>query len=62
MSMSPSKKIHVKQAAILGLIVGVFLFIFFYLANPSLMYLVFVPLASAMGAAAEYVRKEPEDD
>ncbi len=60
--MDSRKKLHVKQAALLGLVVGIFLFVFFYLANPSWGYAIFIPLASVMGAAAEYVRKEPEED
>lgn len=62
MKISSYKKNRVKQAGILGLVVGVFLFIFFYLTNPDLIYLVFIPLAGAMGAAVEFVRDEPKED
>jgi hypothetical protein len=64
MAMSPLKTMRVKQGAILGFVVGIFLFIFFYLVNPAsgIMYMMFIPLAAGMGAAVQFVRDEDTED
>jgi len=60
--MSPQKRVRVRQGAILGLVVGVFIFIFFFLVAGKLFYLMFIPIACAMGAAVQYVKDENEED
>jgi uncharacterized membrane protein len=64
MVMSPEKKMRVRQGAILGLIVGVFIFIFFALVNSAQawMYVMFIPIACGMGAAVQYVKDDSVDD
>lgn len=62
MEMSPQKRVRVRQGAILGLVVGIFIFIFFFLVAGKVFYLIFIPLACAMGAAVQYVKDDATDD
>jgi hypothetical protein len=62
MEMSPQKRVRVRQGAILGLVVGVFIFIFFFLVAGKVFYLIFIPLACLMGAAVQYVKDDTTDD
>jgi hypothetical protein len=59
---SERKKKQMKYAAIIGAVVGVGIFIVTYSINPSLTYLIFIPIAAAMGWATQYVKLENPDE
>ncbi|MCL2296481.1 MAG: hypothetical protein FWC29_05335 [Methanomassiliicoccaceae archaeon] len=56
--VSEKKKAHMKYGAIIGVVVGVALFVATYSINNSLAYLIFIPIAAAMGWATQYVKDE----
>lgn len=62
MDPSPGRSTRVRQGAILGAVVGVFLFIFFYLVAGQLIYLMFIPISCGMGVAVQYVKDDRYDD
>ncbi|NLU45580.1 MAG: hypothetical protein GXX87_01350 [Euryarchaeota archaeon] len=62
MDPSPGRSTRVRQGAILGAVVGVFLFIFFYLVAGQLIYLMFIPISCGMGAAVQYMKDDGYDD
>jgi uncharacterized membrane protein YgaE (UPF0421/DUF939 family) len=59
---SEQKKRNMKHGAIIGAIVGVAVFAITYSMNESLVYLIFIPIAAAMGWAIPYTRVEDDDD
>lgn len=59
---SPQKKTQMKYAAIIGAGVGVALFAVCYTMAHNWSYLFFIPIASAMAWATQYVKMDEEDD
>jgi len=55
---SEKKKANMRYGAIIGTAVGVAIFAMTYTVNPTLFYIVFIPIAAAMGWAIQYVRDE----
>jgi len=62
MAFSERKQKNMKYGAILGAVVGVALFAMLYTMNNNLMYVMFIPIAAAMGWATQYVKDEDVDD
>ncbi len=62
MEMSPEKRTRVRQGAIMGLIVGVFIFIFFFAVAQQWYYLMFIPIACAMGASVQFVKDDSAEE
>ncbi|MCL2032557.1 MAG: hypothetical protein FWH45_01395 [Methanomassiliicoccaceae archaeon] len=60
--VSERKKTNMKYGAIIGAAVGVAIFALTYTLNPSWAYLMFIPLAAAMGWGIQYVKDENIDD
>ncbi len=60
--VSMRKKTNMKYGFIIGAVVGVALFGVCYTINNSWSYLLFIPLAAAMGWATQYVRDDEFDD
>ena len=58
---SEKKKANMKYGLIIGAAVGVALFFATYSINNSLAYLMFIPIAAAMGWATQYVKDEDVD-
>ncbi|MDR0508519.1 MAG: hypothetical protein LBG63_01650 [Candidatus Methanoplasma sp.] len=56
--VSEKKKANMKYGVIIGAVVGVALFIATYSVNNSWAYLIFIPIAAAMGWATQYVKDE----
>ena len=59
--VSEKKKANMKYGAIVGVVVGVALFVATYSINNSLAYLIFIPIAAAMGWATQYVKDEDRE-
>ena len=55
---SERKKANMKYGAIIGAAVGVAIFAMTYTINNSWAYLMFIPIAAAMGWATQYVKDE----
>ena len=51
-----------KYSAIIGAVVGVAVFAVTYMVNPNLIYIIFIPIAAAMGWAIQYTKYEEPDD
>ncbi|MDL2241969.1 hypothetical protein LJB91_03585 [Bacteroidales bacterium OttesenSCG-928-L03] len=60
--VSAKKQANMKYGAIIGGVVGVALFAMLYTMNNSLAYLLFIPLAAAMGWATQYVKDEDPEE
>jgi len=60
--VSEKKKANMKYGTIIGAIVGVAIFAMTYTINNNLIYLMFIPIAAAMGWALQYVRDEDIED
>jgi len=60
--VSERKKANMMYGAIVGTVVGVAVFAATFSLNPSWGYLVFIPLAAAIGWATQYVKDENVDD
>lgn len=60
--VSERKKANMKYGAIIGAVVGVAIFAMTYTINNTLVYLMFIPIAAAMGWAIQYVRDEDVDE
>jgi hypothetical protein len=60
--VSARKKTNMKYGAIIGAVVGVAVFAATYTVNNSLVYLMFIPIAAAMGWATQYVKDEDVED
>jgi len=56
--VSEYKKKQMKYSAVIGAIVGVAIFGVMYSMIPSLVYLIFIPIASMMAAATYYMKEE----
>ena len=56
--VSEKKKANMKYGVIIGAVVGVALFVATYSVNNSWAYLIFIPIAAAMGWATQYVKDE----
>jgi hypothetical protein len=61
MAFSERKRKNMKYGAILGAVVGVALFAMLYTMNNNLMYVMFIPIAAAMGWATQYVKLEDDE-
>ena len=61
MAFSERKRKNMKYGAILGAVVGVALFGMLYTMNNNLMYVMFIPIAAAMGWASQYVKLEEDE-
>ncbi|MDR3074436.1 MAG: hypothetical protein LBU30_00145 [Candidatus Methanoplasma sp.] len=59
--VSARKKANMKYGAAIGAAVGVALFAMIYTINNSWSYLLFIPLAAAMGWATQYVKDEESE-
>lgn len=60
--VSMRKKTNMKYGLIIGAVVGVALFAMLYTLNNSWSYLLFIPLAAAMGYATQYVKDDEFED
>jgi uncharacterized membrane protein YgaE (UPF0421/DUF939 family) len=56
--VSERKKTQMKYGAIIGAVVGVGIFALTYTLNPNLTYIIFIPIAAAMGWATQYVKDD----
>jgi len=60
--VSERKRKNMKYGAIIGAVVGVAIFVATYTVNNTLFYIIFIPIAAAMGWALQYVKDEDPDD
>jgi len=60
--VSERKKTNMKYGAIIGAVVGVAVFAATFTANNNWAYLMFIPIAAAMGWATQYVKDEDIED
>jgi len=60
--VSDRKKTNMKHGAIIGAVVGVAIFALTYTLNNNFLYLIFIPIAAAMGWAMQYVKYEDPED
>jgi hypothetical protein len=60
--VSERKKTNMKYGAIVGAVVGVAIFAMTYTMNNNLAYLLFIPLAAAMGWGIQYVKDEDTEE
>lgn len=59
---SEKKRANMKYGAIIGGVVGVAVFAMGYTVNPTLVYLIFIPIAAALGWAMVYVKDEDVEE
>jgi len=60
--VSERKKANMKYGAIIGTVVGVAVFAAAFSLNPSWGYLLFIPIAAAIGWGTQYVKDEETED
>lgn len=60
MEASPEKKKRMKYATIIGAVAGIAIFAACFTANNNPVYVIFIPLAAAMGWASQYVKDEDQ--
>jgi len=56
--VSEKKKANMKYGAIVGAVAGVAVFAMAFSVNSTLVYLIFIPFAAAIGWASQYVKDE----
>jgi hypothetical protein len=59
--VSERKKTQMKYGAIIGAVVGIGIFALTFTLNPNWTYLIFIPIAAAMGWATQFVKLDDQE-